>query len=111
MISFHCYENPEIAQQQITALKKLNRPLFCTEYMARGNNNKFQDILPLYYQAEIAAYNWGLVDGKTQTIYAWDSWLKPYDKEPELWFHDIFRKDGSVYDAAEVQLIRRLSRR
>ena len=111
VISFHCYEDPQTAKEQIAGLKKLNRPLFCTEYMARGNNNKFEDILPLYYKAEIAAYNWGLVDGKTQTIYAWDSWLKPYDKEPKLWFHDIFRNDGSVYDEAEVKLIKRLSAR
>lgn len=111
VISFHCYENPEIGAAQVKALKKLNRPLFCTEYMARGNDCKFEDFLPLYYQNEIAAYNWGLVNGKSQTIYPWDSWTQQYDAEPELWFHDVFRKDGTPYDNAEVKLIKRLSTR
>ena len=33
-----------------------------------------------------------------QTIYPWDSWKKPYAAEPPVWFHDIFRKDGTPYD-------------
>ena len=27
---------------------------------------------------------------------------------PELWFHDIFRKEGSVYKQSEVDLIKKL---
>ena len=46
-----------------------------------------------------AAYNWGFVAGKTQTIYPWDSWKKPYTAEPPVWFHDIFRPDGTPYDS------------
>ena len=26
--------------------------------------------------------------------------------EPEIWFHDIFRKDGSAYDEEEVNFIK-----
>ncbi|MDX9974756.1 MAG: 1,4-beta-xylanase, partial [FCB group bacterium] len=53
--------------------------------------------------------NWGLVAGKTQTIYPWDSWEKPYASEPELWFHDIFRADGSLYKPEEATVIRQLT--
>ena len=58
---------------------------------------------------KIAAYNWGFVAGKTNTIYPWDSWQKPYAGEPQVWFHDIFRADGTPYDPKEVELIRKLT--
>jgi len=38
-----------------------------------------------------------------------DSWVKRYDAEPAVWFHDIFRTDGTPFSTAEVQLIRNLS--
>ncbi len=47
--------------------------------------------------------------GKTQTIYPRDSWTKTYTEEPPLWFHDIFRADGTPYRSEEVQLIRALT--
>ncbi len=83
----------------------------CTEYMARGNNSTFEGILPIFKNFKVAAYNWGFVDGRSQTIYPWDSWQKPYDQEPNPWFHDIFRRDGEPYRPAEVDLIKSLTTR
>ena len=60
--------------------------------------SNFATHLPFLKKENVGAYNWGLVSGKTQTIYPWDSWTKPYDAEPKIWFHDIFRKDGSPFD-------------
>jgi hypothetical protein len=57
----------------------------------------------------VGAYNWGFVAGKTQTIYPWDSWYTEYTADPPVWFHDIFRRDGTPYDPAEVALIRQLT--
>jgi hypothetical protein len=57
---------------------------------------------------KIGAYNWGFVAGKTNTIYAWDSPM-PNGGEPAVWFHDIFRKDGTPYIQQEVDLIRSLT--
>ncbi len=48
----------------------------------------------------------GFVSGKTQTIYPWDSWKKAYTAEPPVWFHDIFRPDGTPYIQKEVEYIR-----
>jgi hypothetical protein len=59
-------------------------------------------------EGNIGAYNWGLVAGKTNTIYAWDAPM-PDGKEPKVWFHDIFRKDGKPYKESEVALIKRLT--
>ena len=67
-------------------------------------------VQPLLKGEKVGAYNWGFVNGKSQTIYPWDSWEKAYTAEPPVWFHDIFRKDGTPYDAKEVALIRQLTR-
>jgi hypothetical protein len=67
--------------------------------------------LPLAKKLHIAAYNWGLVNGKTQTHLPWDSWEKPYrNREPELWFQDIFHADGRPYRASETEFIRNITR-
>ena len=60
---------------------------------------------------KIAAYNWGLVAGKTQTNLPWDSWEKPYnDREPANWFHEIFLSDGKPYRSEEVDFIKEMIR-
>ena len=110
IISFHSYTNPENDKKLIEGLQKFNRPIFCTEYMARSNQSTFEGILPEFHKNRIAAYNWGLFSGKSQTIYPWDSWEKKYIDEPEPWFHDVFREDGTPYNIKEVQLIARLTR-
>lgn len=59
-------------------------------------------------QQNVGAINWGFVSGKTNTIFAWDTPM-PDGKEPELWFHDIFRKDGTPFSENEVQVIRQVT--
>ena len=41
--------------------------------------------------------------------YPWDSWHKQYTAEPPVWFHDIFRADGSAYRPEEVAYIKRIT--
>jgi hypothetical protein len=108
VITYHNYESKEKHLAAIDTLKQSGRPLICTEYMARRNNSTFQDIMPLLKDENIGAINWGLVAGKTNTIFAWDTPL-PDAAEPPLWFHDIFRKDGSVYSQEEVDVIKLLT--
>lgn len=108
VISFHNYDGPAEMKKRIIGLKMLGRPVLCTEYMARGNNSTFQGVLPILKENQVAAYNWGLVNGKSQTIYPWDSWKHHYVSEPTVWFHDIFRRDGTPFSEAEVRLIRNL---
>ena len=109
VITFHNYENGEEFEKRIKWLQPLGRPMICTEYMARGNNSFFQTSLPIAKKYNVGAINWGLVDGKTQTKYAWDSWKKKYTGEPPVWFHEIFHTDGKPYKQAEVDLIRKLT--
>ncbi len=108
VITYHNYEPEREHQKAIDTLKKYGRPLICTEYMARTRGSRFDNIMPLLKKENIAAYNWGLVSGKTNTIYAWDTPI-PDGSEPKVWFHDIFRKDGTPYSLQEVQLIKKLT--
>jgi hypothetical protein len=109
VISFHNYENPAEFQKRIDWLQPYGRPILCTEYMARGNGSFFETSLPIAKKNKVAAYNWGLVDGKTQTKYAWDSWKKKYTSSPKLWFHEVFQKNGKPYDKEETDLIKKLT--
>lgn len=109
IITFHNYSNPEDLEMKIKQLKRYGRPMICTEYMARPNGSTFQGCLPVGKKYHVGMINWGFVSGKTQTIYPWDSWTKTYTTEPPLWFHDIFRKDGTPYKPEEVAFIREIT--
>ena len=110
VISFHNYRPLAELKKDVEALKRYRRPMLCTEYMARpvGQHDSTRSCAYLK-EEQIGAYNWGFVAGKSQTIYPWDSWQKPYAAEPPVWFHDIFRPDGTPYNAEEVAFIRRVT--
>ena len=110
VITFHDYNWPETFERRINQLIPYNRPILCTEYMARGNGSTFDGSLPIAKRYNVAMMNWGFVDGRTQTRLPWDSWQKPYVMaEPTIWFHEVFRADGTPYRQAEVDLIKRLA--
>jgi Cellulase (glycosyl hydrolase family 5) len=112
IISFHNYSWPESFEARIKELQGYRRPIICTEYMARGAGSTFDGSLPVAKQYHVAAINWGLVAGKTQTYLPWDSWDRPYVRlQPAIWFHEVFRGDGTPYRQHEVDLIRSLTGR
>ena len=110
IVSFHCYDPPEIMEKRIAQLRRFGRPLYCTEYMARGSGSTFQSILPILKKECVAGFNWGFAQGKIQTHLPWDSWQNPYvnGREPPFWFHDVLRPDGSPYSQAETDFIREI---
>ncbi len=109
IITDHNYSDPVNHQQAIDTLKRYNKPMICTEYMARRNNSLFSNIMPLLKEQGIGAINWGLVEGKSNTKYAWNEPI-PDGSEPEPWFHEVFRKDGTPYKQEEVDLIKALTK-
>ena len=108
VITYHDYEEPEKHQRVVQILKANGRPVICTEYMARLRGSTFENTMPMLKKENVAAINWGLVSGKTNTIYAWDTPM-PNGDEPKLWFHDVFRKDGTPYKQEETDLIKKLN--
>ncbi len=108
VVSFHNYGTLDELRERVLDLRRYDRPILCTEYMARPRGSRFDPVLGYLKEEKIAAYNWGLVAGKTQTIYPWDSWSERYASEPAVWFHDIFRPDGTPFDADEVDYIKKV---
>jgi len=109
VISFHGYVKPDEFETRVRWLERYHRPILCTEYLARGIGSTFQGALPIAKAHRVAAINWGLVAGRTQTYLPWDSWQHPYiDRDPPVWHHEIFRTDGAPYDAKETDFIRRI---
>jgi galactose mutarotase-like enzyme len=108
VITYHNYNDVPDHSLWINFLKAYSRPIICTEYMARRNNSRFQNIMPILKRNNIGAINWGFVSGKTNTIFAWDE-PRPNEKEPPLWFHDIYRQDKTPFDPAEVEFIKQMT--
>ena len=104
ILTFHNYNDLETLRKQVVELKASGYPLVCTEWMARIRDSRFETHLPFLKQERIGCYSWGLVNGKTQTHFPW-GWPRGVS-EPDLWFHDVLRADGTPYDEAEIQAIR-----
>lgn len=124
--SFHVYVNAEKLEETCKAYAEQGRPALCTEYLARTRDSTFENNLPVLKKYNIGAFNWGFVSGKTGTVWPWSSRkgrnpddlraqglvLKPGDAfpEPEVWFHDIYRVDGSPYKQSEIAFIKQFTR-
>ncbi|SEA36455.1 hypothetical protein SAMN05192529_11544 [Arachidicoccus rhizosphaerae] len=108
IITYHDYEKPEWHKRVVQLLKTFGKPLICTEYMARTRGSLFSNTLPMLKDENVGAINWGFVEGKTNTKYAWDSPM-PDGGDPTVWFHEIFRKNFTPYKQDEVELIKKLN--
>ncbi len=95
---------PECLERTVAHLKRHGRPILCTEYLARRDDCLFQTHLPIFSRERIGCFNWGLVDGKTQTKFAWTD--RPDARHPESWFHDVLHADGRPYCPKEVAFLR-----
>ncbi|MDP2781311.1 cellulase family glycosylhydrolase [Devosia sp.] len=111
VVSFHDYQTPEAFEAKLLGLPR-DRPLLLTEFMARTPGSTFEGILPIAKRERIASYCWGLVAGRSQTLYPWDSWTKSYaDALPDPWFHDVFHADGRPYREAEAAFLKQITAR
>jgi hypothetical protein len=80
----------------------LERPVLCTEWLARPSGG-FNRMLPLFAKHRVGWYHWGLVAGRTQTFYSYQS--RRGDPMPEVWLHDTLRPNGTPYDHEEMDLL------
>jgi hypothetical protein len=85
--------------------------------MARTRGSLVRTNLEIFAREKVGCLNWGLVSGKTNTIYQWisdgglASPLGDNVPEPKVWFHDLFCKDGTPYDQGEINLFKKLTAR
>lgn len=122
----------ERLRAEILEYQKDNRPVMVTEWLARDKGSVVEESLPLMKEMNAGAINWGFVAGKSATIWNWDSRRNAEGKrrsvnqeraagnviqpgepmpEPEIWFHDLLRFDGTPYDPAEIELFKELTSR
>lgn len=74
--------------------------------MARTAGSTFEPHLGIMKDNFVHAFNWGLVSGRIQTIYPWSATVStPMASEPEVWFHDVFRANGTALNQSEVAYI------
>lgn len=129
--SIHSYSKPAAFEKSIIEYKKEGRPVMMTEWLARTNGNFVADCLPIMKKYNVAAINWGFVSGKSGTVWAWSSRRENGKQvnlnqkrannevvhegeafpEPELWFHDLFRTDGTPFDPTEIKLFKELTQK
>jgi hypothetical protein len=119
VITFHNYSPAAHLERQIAELKAQGRPLICTEWLARTRGSLVRTHLPIFAREKVGCLHWGLVAGKSNTIYTWEttvpllnpvSWFRAKDApvpEPKTWFHDLFRPDGTPFDPAEIALFKK----
>jgi len=106
------------------------RPIVMTEWLARTQASTVEGCLPILKKYNVGAVNWGFVSGKSATVWPWTSRrengknisvnqkraegkvLKSGDPfpEPELWFHDLYRTDGTPFDKKEIDLFKQLTK-
>lgn len=128
--SIHCYSPAQDLENMILEYKKDGRPVVMTEWLARTRGSTVAECLPVMKKQKVGAINWGFVSGKSGTIWPWESRNGPDGKpasleakrsagevirpgdpfpEPELWFHDLFRIDGTPFDPAEIKIFKKLT--
>jgi hypothetical protein len=106
LINMHTYKTLEATKGDVERAKKSGRPVIITEWMARTRGSRFETHLPYFKEEKIACWSWGLVAGRTQTYFSWEDKPKAGVTEPPVWFHDIFRKDGSPFSPREIRQIK-----
>ncbi|BDD11476.1 hypothetical protein FUAX_39080 (plasmid) [Fulvitalea axinellae] len=131
IFSIHSYySNVESVRKLIKNYQSDGRPVVMTEWLARSRGNTVEKCLPLFKEMGVGAVNWGFVSGKSGTIWPWSSRktkdgkklsvnklreeghvVRPGESfpEPEVWFHDLFRMDGTPFDQKEIEIFRKLT--
>ena len=112
IITFHAYWNRERVSKFIDYLEVLERPIVCTEWMARQIDSRISDQLELFHDRNVGCFQWGLVKGRTQTWLPWpDDLVRAHggQVDRDIWFHDLMDEKGEPYDPKEIRTIQALT--
>lgn len=109
IITFHAYLPIDLFHKAVEIVEAYNRPMMCTEWLARHAESHLHEQLPIFKQKTIGCYQWGLVKGKTQTHLPWPEIKRNDTDYASRWFHDLLDEQGQPYDPSEVQLIKTLA--
>ncbi|NRB16681.1 MAG: 1,4-beta-xylanase [Rhodobacteraceae bacterium] len=113
IVTFHAYWDKDHVLGFIDHLAQFDRPILCTEWMARPVGSRIEDQLEVYQDSNVGCFQWGLVKGRTQTNLPWPSELVAAHggtADRSVWFHDLLDETGRAYDKAETETLRRALR-
>lgn len=105
IVTFHAYWDATHVREFIRFLKSLGRPMLCTEWMARAVGSRISDQLGLFKAHRVGCFQWGLVQGRTQTNLPWPADLVESHgghADRSIWFHDLLDGSGNPYDQREL---------
>ena len=107
VISYHDYGSIDHSVRVIDFLRTFDRPMLNTEWLHRVQFNTVFSHLPLYYNNNIAIFNWGFVNGKFSGHEPWEVCWRRYAAGEKLditkWQHDLLRKNLRPYDPQEIE--------
>ena len=109
VISFHSYDDAAKMKTRVEKLRTVQPPAPLHGIHGPPDGSTFDPILGYFKQRTSAPTTGASSPARRNTIYPWDSWEKPYAAEPPVWFHDIFRPDGTPFDPQEVEYIRQIT--
>ena len=109
LLSYHYYCEMKTTVERVGLLEEYNRPLLCTEWLHRNADNRWETHLPYYKKKRIGLFNWGLVEGRTQTYLSWNEEENLREGGALDWQHDVLRKDCTPYREAEIELLSSLT--
>ncbi len=112
IVSFHAYRDIDHVRRFIDDLARFRRPMLCTEWMARTVGSRIANQLGLFKHRKVGCFQWGLVQGRTQTHLPWPADLVEDHgghADPSVWFHDLLDSTGRPYDPTEIRKIREVT--
>ncbi len=129
LFSVHSYQGAAGVRKMVDEHKAENRPVIFSEWLGRKGSNP-QACLPVMKELNAGCTTWGFVSGKSGTVWAWRSRVvdgvpRDLDKEraegnvvkpgepmpePEVWWHDLYRMDGTPYSQDEIDTFKRLTK-
>lgn len=112
IVTFHAYWDAAHVRRFIDHLSDYQRPMICTEWMARSIRSLIADQLELFRSRQVGCFQWGLVQGRTQTYLPWPAEQVAAHgghDDRSVWFHDLLDISGQPYDSSETATIKRLT--
>ncbi|MBE0653409.1 MAG: hypothetical protein IH594_06405 [Bacteroidales bacterium] len=106
--NFHLYDlshdRMQAIEDMVNMLKGIaDRPIVCTEAVARTRGGTFARSLSAFSGYHIHFYTWGMYTSDANWDVAWElSSFEPY----EPWFHDVLHPDGTPYDDRDIEWVR-----
>ena len=105
IITFHNYFSKFWLKIHINRLKRLKRPIICTEWLNRPLGSTVEKCLPLFREENVGCFHWGLVNGKSQAHCSW------FNFRPRKWQHDLFYGNYKPYDKNEIEVFKNARKR